>query len=119
MENKELKAPKPIQVHPFIHRRGSKQSIQNNRQVYRKTERVKSDHVINNPSQFDLNLCELEEVEMDFIEIDAMSEILSILKNEASFISSFNLRDSEVSVFSDDFNDTVEENSFHIKINNF
>jgi len=119
MDSKTLKAPRPVKANPFIIRKTSGQSIKYKRLLYRDSERVKSENFLHNHNPFDAVLNDLDNLEKDFIEIDAKSEILSILNNEASFSSCFNYRDSEISVSTFDFNEQVDENPFTLTKNQF
>lgn len=112
MDSKILKAPRPIKANPFLCRRTSEQSFKNKRLIYKNSERVKSENFLNNLSPLDDLIYDPDSLEKDFIEIDAKSEILSILNNDASFSTYFNYRDSEVSVSTFDFNEPVDENPF-------
>ena len=111
MDNKKLIAPRPVKVNPFLNRRLSKISFDEKRKVYRNSDRVKSEEILNFPCPFNTNLLDSESFERDFLEIDAKFEILSILNNDASFTSSYCYRDSEVSISTFDFNEQVDEHS--------
>jgi hypothetical protein len=119
MDSKYLKAPKPVKANPFIYKWNSGQLTKYNRMLYRESERVKSENFLCNPSTYNGVLNDLDDLEKDFIEIDAKSEILSILNNEASFSSSYNYRDSEISVSTFDFNEQYNENPFKLSKNQF
>ena len=89
MDSKTLKAPRPVKANPFIIRKTSGQSIKYKRLLYRDSERVKSENFLHNHNPFDAVLNDLDNLEKDFIEIDAKSEILSILNNLFPYLYKF------------------------------
>ena len=105
----KLSAPRPVKKNPFLIRGAAKLSYTDKRRIYRNSERVKSENIFSNPGPFNDNL--FDEVEKDFSEIDAKSEIFSILHSDVSFTSSFMQRDSVISNSTLDFNEVLEEQS--------
>lgn len=106
----KLVAPKPVKMNPFLKRGVSKQSIKEKRAIYRNSDRVKSENIFSNPSRSDIFFD--EDVERDFDEMEAKSEILSILQNDNSLASSLATRVSAMSVSTFDAFDPHEENPF-------
>jgi hypothetical protein len=110
MDNsKKLIAPRPVKMNSFLRRGASKQSIQTKKFLYRNSDRVKSENIFSNPFQYNDRFFDDEELERDFSEMDAKSEILSILNSDCSLTSSFTMRDS-ISIF--DFQDAIEDIPF-------
>jgi len=106
MDNKKLIAPKPVRMNPFASKNLTKISHIDKRLFYRKSDRVKSEIIINNHCKLNDDSLEISELEKDFSEIDARSEIYTILLSDVSS-SSFAQRDTIVSNSS--FEEAIEE----------
>ena len=115
MDNREkLHAPRPVKVNPFLRTGASKVSHFDRRlqySQYRNSDRVKSENlnVFSKICPFNDNLLDSDEIEKEFSEIDAKSEIFSILHNDSSFSSSFLHRDSAASNITFDFCEVAED----------
>ena len=97
MDNRnKLIAPKPVRMNLFSQKNISKISYNEKRNIYRRSDRIKSENLYNKHCSLKDHSFDLCELEKEFFEIEARSEIFSILNCHASF-SSFAQRDTVIS----------------------
>ena len=101
--NNKLIAPKPKKLNPFLKKNSTRSSFENNL-FYRNSDKIKNDKNYF-PNNINFNIEDLKELERDFDEIEARSEIFSILQSDNSCSTTFFHRNSDISNFSFDFNE--------------